>query len=175
MQNSLSLVITYSHELESNGTTMLKLCTCFWKVEVFVWVYLRWDLSWACVYKGVEVKMVNKSAKSFLCVREKKNLETLNQIKEIVVLKHWIKNVTKIVLKHWTEGNKESLFLNLFLSLMWLKNISILFIECTTWQNLILSRMRSLFLYWNIKPNKRNSSLKTLNKKCNKNSLKTLN
>ena len=130
---------------------------------------------WACVYNGVEVKWVNKNAKSFLCVREKKNLETSNQIKEIVVLKYWIKNVTKIVLKHWTKWNKEFLFLNLFLSLMWLKNISILFIKCITWQNLILSCMRSLLLYWNVEPNKRNSNLKTLNKKCNKNSLETLN
>ena len=40
------------------------------------------------VYKGVKVKRMNGNAKSFLCVREKKNLETLNQIKEIVVLKH---------------------------------------------------------------------------------------
>ena len=43
---------------------------------------------WACVYKGVEVKRVNRNAKSFLCVRERKNLETLNKIKEIVVLKY---------------------------------------------------------------------------------------
>ena len=58
---------------------------------------MRWHegLLWACVYKGVEVKRVNRNAKSFLCVRERKNLETLNQIKEIVVLKHGIKNVTK--------------------------------------------------------------------------------
>ena len=39
--------------------------------------------------------MVNGNTKSFLCVREKKSLETLNQMKQIVVLKHWIKNVTK--------------------------------------------------------------------------------
>ena len=44
---------------------------------------------WACVYKGVEVKMVNENAKSFLCVREKKSLETLNQMKQIIVLKHY--------------------------------------------------------------------------------------
>ena len=51
---------------------------------------MRWHegLLWACVYKGVEVKRVNRNAKSFLCVRERKNLETLNQIKEIVVLNH---------------------------------------------------------------------------------------
>ena len=36
---------------------------------------------WTCVYKGVEVKRVNENAKSFLCVREMKSLETLNQIK----------------------------------------------------------------------------------------------
>ena len=34
------------------------------------------------------MKKVNRNAKSFLCMREKKNLETLNQIKEIVVLKY---------------------------------------------------------------------------------------
>ena len=43
--------------------------------------------------------MVNGNAKSFLCVREKKSLETLNQMKQIVVLKHWIKNVTKCSLE----------------------------------------------------------------------------
>ena len=41
------------------------------------------------------MKRVNRNVKSFLCVRERKNLETLNKIKEIVVLKHRIKNVTK--------------------------------------------------------------------------------
>ena len=30
--------------------------------------------------------MVNGNAKSFFCVREKKNLETLNQIKQIIVV-----------------------------------------------------------------------------------------
>ena len=43
---------------------------------------------WACVFKRVEVKMVNKNAKSFLCLRESKSLETLNQMKQIVILKH---------------------------------------------------------------------------------------
>ena len=43
------------------------------------------------------------------------SLETLNQKKPIVVL------------KHWTKGEKESLFLSLFLSLMWLKSNSIFF------------------------------------------------
>ena len=50
---------------------------------------------WACVYKGVEVKWMNENAKSSLYVRERKCLETLNQLKQIVALKHWIKNVTK--------------------------------------------------------------------------------
>ena len=50
---------------------------------------------WACVYKGVEVKWMNENAKSSLYVRERKGLETLNQLKQIVALKHWIKNVTK--------------------------------------------------------------------------------
>ena len=39
--------------------------------------------------------MVNENGKSFLCVWEKKSLETLNQMKQIVVLKHWKKNITK--------------------------------------------------------------------------------
>ena len=43
---------------------------------------------WTCVYKGVEVKRVNENAKSFWCVRDMKSLETLNQIKQIIVLKH---------------------------------------------------------------------------------------
>ena len=43
--------------------------------------------------------MVNENGKSFLCVWEKKSLETLNQMKQIVVLKHWIKNVIKISLE----------------------------------------------------------------------------
>ena len=58
-----------------------------------------------------------------------------------------IKRKQKVVLKHWTKRNKKSLFLNLFLSLMWLKSISIIFIKCATWQDLILSCMRSLLLY----------------------------
>ena len=40
------------------------------------------------IYKEVEVKRVNGNAKSFLCVREIKSLETFNQMKQIVVLKH---------------------------------------------------------------------------------------
>ena len=83
----------------------------------------------------------------FLCVCEMKSLEILNQMKQIVVLKHWINNITKIVLKHWIKWNKGSLLLNLFLSLMWLKGISILFIEYATWQNFMLSCMRSLLIY----------------------------
>ena len=39
--------------------------------------------------------MVNENGKSFLCVWEKKSLETLNQMKQIVVLKHWKKKITK--------------------------------------------------------------------------------
>ena len=50
---------------------------------------MRWcEGLWACVYKEVEVKRVNRNAKNFLCVKERKNLETLTQIKEIIVLKH---------------------------------------------------------------------------------------
>ena len=48
---------------------------------------------------------------------------------------------------HWTKGNKEFLFLYLFLSLMWLKSILIFFIKCDIWQNLMPSRMRSLLIY----------------------------
>ena len=99
------------------------------------------------VYKWVEVKKVNGNAKSFLCVWEAKSLEILNQMKQIVVWKHWINNITKIILKHWSKGNKKFLLLKLFLSLMWFKGILILFIICTTWQNLMLSHMRSLLLY----------------------------
>ena len=36
---------------------------------------------WTGVYKGVKVKMMNRNAKSFLCVREIEGLETLNQMK----------------------------------------------------------------------------------------------
>ena len=57
----------------------------------------------------------------------------------------------QIVFFNWVltpiKGNKELLLLNLFLSLMWFKNISILLIQCAIWQNFILSRMRSLFIY----------------------------
>ena len=44
----------------------------------------------ACVYKRVEVRTVNGNAKSFLCERERerKSLEILNQMKQIVDLKH---------------------------------------------------------------------------------------
>ena len=36
--------------------------------------------------------MTNGNAKSFLCARERKSPETLNQMKQIIVLKHyWIK------------------------------------------------------------------------------------
>ena len=69
-------------------------------------------------------------------MRERKSLETLNQMKQIVDLEHWIKNVTK----NGLEKPKEikSLLLNLFLSLMWFKSISILFLQYATWQNLML-------------------------------------
>ena len=50
---------------------------------------------WTCIYKGVEVKRVNVNAKSLLCVRKMKSLETLNQMKQIVVLKHWMKKCNK--------------------------------------------------------------------------------
>ena len=57
---------------------------------------MRWQKGlWACTYKGVKVKIVNGNAKSFLCMWERKSLEILNQMKQIEVLKHWIKNVTK--------------------------------------------------------------------------------
>ena len=42
-----------------------------------VWVYvfeMRWHGElWACVYKWVEVKMVNGNGKRFLCEREEKS------------------------------------------------------------------------------------------------------
>ena len=50
-------------------------------------------------------------------------------------------------MKYWTKRNKEYLFLNLFLYLMWLKSISILFIKYATWQDLILSCIRFLLIY----------------------------
>ena len=50
---------------------------------------------WTCIYKGVEVKRVNGNTKSFLWVGERKSLKTLKQMKQIIVLKHWIKNLTK--------------------------------------------------------------------------------
>ena len=68
-------------------------------------------------------------------------------MKQIVVLRYWIKNVTKSSLEILNQRNKESLFLNLFLSLMWFKIISIFFIECAIWQNLLLSYIRSLVIY----------------------------
>ena len=40
------------------------------------------------IYIRVEVKIVNENSKSFLCVRERKSLEILNQMKQIVVLKY---------------------------------------------------------------------------------------
>ena len=49
---------------------------------------MRWYKGvWACVYKGAKVKRVNGNAKSFVCVREMKSLEILNQIKQIISLK----------------------------------------------------------------------------------------
>ena len=35
----------------------------------------------------------------------------------------------------------------MFLSLIWFKSISILFIECATWQKLMLSHIKSLLIY----------------------------
>ena len=58
------------------------------------------------------MEMQNKKLKKKLCMKERKILETLNQIKQ------------KVVLKYSTKGNKESIFLSLFLSLMWFKSIS---------------------------------------------------
>ena len=59
---------------------MLKLCKCRCKVEDLkvndiVFCLSKFEMTWherlwACVYKKVEVKMVNENAKSFLCVRE---------------------------------------------------------------------------------------------------------
>ena len=47
------------------------------------------EVLWAFVYKGVEVKRVNGNTKNFfMCERERKSLETLNQMKQIVVLTH---------------------------------------------------------------------------------------
>ena len=43
---------------------------------------------WAYVYKGVEVKRLNGNANSFLCVRERKRLEAINQMNQIVISKH---------------------------------------------------------------------------------------
>ena len=62
---------------------------------------------WTCVYKGVKVKVMNGNAKSFVCVWEMKSLEILNQIiiKQIIVLKHWIKHVTKSSLKTLNQSN----------------------------------------------------------------------
>ena len=57
------------------------------------------------------MKRVNENAKSFVCEREMKSLETLNQV--------IIKNSILETLNH--------IFLNLFLSLMWFKSISIFF------------------------------------------------
>ena len=57
-----------------------------------VYVYLRWVSMKNCghiyIYIRVEVKIVNEKSKSFLCVRERKSLEILNKMKQIVVLKH---------------------------------------------------------------------------------------
>ena len=69
---------------------------------------MRWhERLWACVYKGVEVKNVNGNAKSYFCMRERKSLEILNQIiiKQIIVLKHWIKHVTKSSLKTLNQSD----------------------------------------------------------------------
>ena len=102
---------------------------------------------YGCVYKGVEVKRVNGNAKRFfVCVGDEKfwNIKPNETNSSLKTLNN---NVIKIVLKHWTKGNKESLLLNLFLSLMWLKGISILFIDCATWQILMLSRIMSLLSY----------------------------
>ena len=60
-----------------------------------IWDEMAWRVAWVCVYKGVKVKTMDENAKSFLCVRERRSFETVNQIKQTVVLKHWIKNVTK--------------------------------------------------------------------------------
>ena len=60
--------------------------TSFFCLSVFE---MGWyERLWTCVYKVVEVKWVNGNAKSFLFVWEMKSLEILNQMKQIVVLKH---------------------------------------------------------------------------------------
>ena len=38
-----------------------------------------------CVYRERERERERENAKSFLCVRERKNLKTLNQMKQIIV------------------------------------------------------------------------------------------
>ena len=55
-----------------------------------------------------------------MCVRNEKSWN-IEPNKTNSSFKTLYNNVTKIVLKHWTKRNKESLLLNLFLSLMWLK------------------------------------------------------
>ena len=126
----LSLGTIYTYELGSNGMTMLELCWWRWKVEgkwlFLAWVYLKWD---ACrvvsiVYKGVEVIIVNENVKSYVFLRERGK-----------------------ILKHWIKGNKESLFLNLFLSLMWFKSILIIFLRMHYMAEPYAVCMRSLILY----------------------------
>ena len=101
-----------------------------------------------------------------VCVKDEKswNIE-LKDTKNIYflirkVLKYWTKDTKNIyflnrkVLKHWTKWNKKSIFN--FFSYLWcgIWEYFILFfyffifcIECSSWQNLILSRIKFLLLY----------------------------
>ena len=45
-------------------------------IYIYIYIYIR-----------VEVKIVNEKSKSFLCVRERKSLEILNQMKKNSSLK----------------------------------------------------------------------------------------
>ena len=50
---------------------MLKVNDIIFGLSVFK---MRWHEGlWACVYKGVEVKMVNENAKNFLCEKVEKS------------------------------------------------------------------------------------------------------
>ena len=109
----IELSISYSYGLQSNDTTTLEFVGVIERLKVNDIIFclsvfeMGWyERLWTCIYKEVEMKMINGNAKSFLCVWEIKCLKILNQIKQIVVLKHWINNVTKIDLKQWTKGNK---------------------------------------------------------------------
>ena len=83
---------------------MLKLCKCRCKVEDLkvndiVFCLSKFEMTWherlwACVYKRVEVKMMNENAKSFLCVKDEKswNIEPNKKNSSLKTLNN---NVTK--------------------------------------------------------------------------------